>query len=85
MPRFRKATDAERQALSAKLVLAREEAGLLQRDAARELGISPSVLCAVEQGQRRIDMAELIALAKLYGKDIGWFVSVFDVGREEGG
>lgn len=73
MPRFRKMTAAERAALSAKLVQARKEAGLLQRDAARALGLPPSVLCALEQGQRRIDLAELAALASLYRKDPAWF------------
>jgi transcriptional regulator with XRE-family HTH domain len=73
VPKFRKATTSERAALAEKLVKAREEAGLLQRDAAQLLGISPSVLCAVEQGQRRIDVAELIVLARLYGKRLSWF------------
>ncbi|MBM3856221.1 MAG: helix-turn-helix transcriptional regulator [Verrucomicrobia bacterium] len=73
MPKFRKATTAERTAIAEKLVKAREEAGLLHRDAAQQLGISPSVLCAVEQGQRRIDVAELLVLARLYGKRLSWF------------
>lgn len=73
MTHFRKMTSAEREALSAKLKQAREEAGLLQRDAAKALGIPPSILCVIEQGQRRLDLAELAAIAKLYGKDPAWF------------
>ena len=73
LPLFRKQTTQERLALAKKLVQAREEAGYLQKNAAKELGIPPSVLCNVESGNRKIDASELKALADLYRKPIEWF------------
>lgn len=73
---FRKQTDEERRDLSAKLRAARDEAGLYQYEAARLLGISQSVLSEIESGERRLDVAELRALAKLYNKDPAWFLRV---------
>lgn len=73
MPLFRKQTTEERLALARRLVQAREQAGYLQKDAAKELGIPPSVLCNVESGNRKIDASELKSLADLYGKPIEWF------------
>jgi len=60
--------------LADKLRLAREEAGLLQGDASKQLGIPQSLLSELEHGQRRLDMAELMAIAKLYKKSPSWFL-----------
>lgn len=73
MPHFRKQTSSERKALSERLVLARKDARILQKDAAAALKIPPSVLCNVESGNRKIDIAELYALARLYKKPMEWF------------
>ena len=76
MPEWRKQTDIERRVLAAKLRLAREEAGLNQLDVAARLGIgSRSIISELENGQRRLDMVELIALAQIYGKDPAWFLA----------
>lgn len=75
MPEWRKQTEIERKHLAAKLRRAREAAGLNQRDVAERLGIgSHSIVSELENGQRRLDVVELIVLAELYGKDPAWFL-----------
>lgn len=51
-----------------KLIAAREEAGMNQRYVSTRLGFSHSFLSKCETGERRIDVIELLQLAKLYGK-----------------
>ena len=51
-----------------KLIAAREEAGLTQRDVAQRLGMFHSWISKTESGDRRLDVMELILLADLYGK-----------------
>lgn len=75
MPEWRKQTEIERKNLAVKLRRAREEAGLNQREVADRLGIgSHSIISELENGQRRLDVVELIVLAELYGKDPAWFL-----------
>jgi transcriptional regulator with XRE-family HTH domain len=57
-----------------KLIVAREEAGLNQRQVSKELGFSHSFLSKCETGDRRIDVIELLQLAKLYGKTPSYFL-----------
>ena len=57
-----------------KLIKAREEAGLNQRQVSEELGFSHSFLSKCETGDRRIDVIELLQLAKLYGKAPSYFL-----------
>jgi transcriptional regulator with XRE-family HTH domain len=57
-----------------KLIKAREEAGLNQRQVSEELGFSHSFLSKCETGDRRIDVIELLQLAKLYGKTPNYFL-----------
>lgn len=75
MPEWRKQTEIERRNLAEKLRKAREEAGLNQREVAERLGIgSHSIISELENGQRRLDVVELIVLAELYGRDPAWFL-----------
>jgi ribosome-binding protein aMBF1 (putative translation factor) len=71
---FRKQTNHERQELAERLRLAREDTGLSQQDVAAALGVSQSIISMLENGQRRLDMSELKALAKVYDRDPGWFL-----------
>jgi transcriptional regulator with XRE-family HTH domain len=57
-----------------KLIQAREEAGLNQRQVSEGLGFSHSFLSKCETGERRIDIIELLQLAKLYGKPPNYFL-----------
>ncbi len=51
-----------------RLVAAREEAGITQRDAARLLGRTQSYVAKSETGERRVDVVEMLAFAAAYGK-----------------
>jgi transcriptional regulator with XRE-family HTH domain len=52
----------------------REEAGLNQRQVSEDLGFSHPFLLKCETGDRRIDVIELLQLAKLYGKAPSYFL-----------
>jgi len=53
---------------------AREEAGLTQVQVAKKLKRPQSHISNVESGQQRVDVVELQRFAKMYGKDIGYFI-----------
>lgn len=57
-----------------KLKGARFEAGLRQEDVALELKKPQSYISKIERGERRIDITELKELAKIYKKNINFFV-----------
>lgn len=52
--------------LSEKLRELRRQAGLSQRDAARLLGVSPSIISSYETGERTPSVENLLALSFLY-------------------
>ena len=52
------------RALIAVLVASRREAGLTQRQLAERLKRPQSYLAKIEAGERRVDVVELVALAK---------------------
>ena len=49
-----------------RLILARVRAGMTQTEAAKQLGVPQSRISRIETGERRIDVAEMVELAKLY-------------------
>lgn len=51
-----------------KLISAREEAGLTQREVSARMGRAHSFLSKCETGERSIEVFELIQLAELYDK-----------------
>lgn len=53
---------------------AREEAGLTQVQVAKKLKRPQSHVSNVESGQQRVDVVELQRFAKMYGKDINYFL-----------
>ncbi len=57
------------EVLRAFLVKARKTAGLTQAAVAKSLGRHQSFVATVESGQRRIDVVELLDLAKAIGFD----------------
>jgi transcriptional regulator with XRE-family HTH domain len=57
----------------ARLVLARQQAGLTQVEVAKRLGRPNSFVSKCELGERRVDVVELRQLAKLYRKDMAFF------------
>jgi transcriptional regulator with XRE-family HTH domain len=63
----------QRKFLSARLIEARENAGLSQQEVAKTEIISQSEISKIENGQRRVEFLLLIELAKLYSKSLDFF------------
>lgn len=61
--------------LLARLREARLQAGLTQADVAESLGRTQSFVSKCESGERRVDVVELLDLAGIYGKPLGFFVA----------
>lgn len=57
-----------------KLKKARIEIGLKQEEVAKKLKKPQSYISKIERGERRVDIAELQELAKIYKKEINFFV-----------
>ena len=53
---------------------ARAEVGLEQEEVARLLRRTQSYVSKIESGQRRINVVQLKQFAKLYNKDISYFI-----------
>ena len=53
---------------------ARIEAGLDQADVAKLLGKTQPHISKIEAGQRRLDITQLKEFAKIYKKDINYFI-----------
>ena len=53
---------------------ARKEAGLEQAEVAKLIGKTQSHVSKIEAGQRRIDIVALKEFAKIYKKDINFFL-----------
>ena len=64
----------EHRTLIERLKKARKESGLDQRDVAKLLGVSQSYVSKMESGQRRIDIVQLKRFAKVYRKQIDYFL-----------
>ncbi len=67
-------TEAYRRFLN-RLVQARQAAGLTQAEVAKTLAIPQSRVSRMESGERRVDVIELLAFAKLYRRSLDYFVS----------
>lgn len=61
--------------LLVKLKAARAAASLTQDEAAKLLGKPQSYVSKCEQGERRIDVIELKAFARIYGKPLAFFTA----------
>jgi len=64
----------ENTAFVERLRAARIEAGLTQVQVAKKIGRPQSHVSNIESGQQRVDVIELKRFAKLYGKDVGYFL-----------
>ena len=65
---------AKYQKLTQRLRTARLEAKLTQVEAGKKLRKPQAYLSKIERGERGVDAVELGELAKLYGKDINYFI-----------
>jgi len=72
-PKMSKSKDRQK-ALSEKLKLARENAGMTQAEAARLLKKPQWFVSRCENGQRKIDVTELMAFAEIYHIDLSRFL-----------
>jgi transcriptional regulator with XRE-family HTH domain len=66
--------DPEYRRIIKKLRDARKAAGLSQAQAGKALGKPHSFVSKCEQGERRIDVLELMRFARLYGRKLRDFV-----------
>jgi len=57
-----------------KLRKARLEAGITQTQVAKKIGRPQSHISNIESGQQRVDIIELKRFAKLYRKDLSYFI-----------
>ncbi len=62
------------RALGKELQQARTKRGLTQEEAARLINVARTTLTAIEKGERRIKVEELITLAQAYGRQVSDFV-----------
>jgi transcriptional regulator with XRE-family HTH domain len=66
---------AKYQKLTAKLRSARQEAGLTQVEAGKRLKKPQAYVSKIERGERGVDAVELAEFAKVYNKDIKYFIN----------
>ena len=64
----------EYKTVVSRLIEARNQAGLMQVDVAQKLKKPQSYISKIERGERRIDVTELSILAKIYKKDMSFFI-----------
>jgi transcriptional regulator with XRE-family HTH domain len=57
-----------------RMIKARKEAGLRQIDVAKKMKRPQSYISRVESGEYRLDILEVKKFAKLYNKEINYFV-----------
>lgn len=62
------------KALIARIIKAREDVGLRQEDVAKILKRTQSYISKIEAGQRRVDIVQLKEFAKIYKKDLAFFI-----------
>ena len=63
-----------RQAIAARLRLAREMAGLTQGQVAKSRGWHRPTVSEIEAGRRKVSAEEVSMLAELYGVNVPWIV-----------
>jgi len=64
----------EHRKIVERLKQARVEAGLDQVEVAEKLGRTQSYVSKIESGQRRFDVLQLKEFAKVYKKDLDFFI-----------
>jgi len=70
--------EAKRQAIAARLRLAREMAGLTQGQVARSFDWHRPTVSEIEAGRRKVSAEELAELSEMYGVNVPWVVGEDD-------
>jgi len=65
----------QKEAIAARVRLAREQAGLSQGQVAKLLELHRPTISEIEAGRRRVSAEELAAFAKLYDVSIAWLAT----------
>lgn len=68
----------KRRFLSSRLIEAREQAGLSQKQVSNSKIVSQSELSKIENGARRVDFLILLELAKFYNQSITFFIPDYE-------
>jgi len=68
----------KRRFLSIRLIEAREQAGLSQKQVSDSKIVSQSELSKIENGARRVDFLILLELAKFYKQPITFFIPDYE-------
>ncbi len=68
----------KRRFLSSRLIEAREQAGLSQKQVSDCKIVSQSELSKIENGARRVDFLILLELAKFYNQPITFFIPDYE-------
>jgi transcriptional regulator with XRE-family HTH domain len=68
----------KRRFLSSRLIEAREQAGLSQKQVSDIKIVSQSELSKIENGARRVDFLILLELAKFYNQSITFFIPDYE-------
>ncbi len=66
----------EYKELVGRLREARKEAKLTQQEVGELLDVGQSFISKVEAGQYRLDVIQLLRIAKIYKKDLSFFIQV---------
>ena len=72
--------DPRYERLVSQLKDARLSAGLTQRQVANALGWRRNMISYIETGQRRVDILELLVLARLYGITMHRLIGLLEAG-----
>ena len=68
----------KRRFLSSRLIEAREQAGLSQKQVSDSKIVSQSELSKIENGARRVDFLIVLELAKFYNQPITFFIPDYE-------
>jgi len=63
------------QAFRERLIKARKDAGMTQGEVNNRMGKPHSFISKCELGERRVDFVELQILARIYGKNLSFFIT----------
>ncbi len=74
MAMYKSIYSEEHKYLVTRLREARQQANLTQKQVAQLLGVTQSFMSKIESGQYRVDVVQLSQFAKLYKKDLKFFI-----------